>query len=154
MSLRRANRIAAVQFIYMWDINPSSSLADALQSFWREQKKLPKDYAFSESLICGVVEQQEKLDATIQTYAHNWEFSRIARIDLAILRLATYELYFRSDIPPIVSINEAIELSRQFSIEEAKRFINGILDRCKLDLKRPFREALKSHQPPHSPALN
>lgn len=155
MSQRRENRIAAVQFMYMWDINPSSSLGDALSSFWSIQKKPPLYYSFSESLINGIVDQQEKLDAIIKGYALNWDFKRIAKIDLAILRLAVYEMHFRPDIPPIVSINEAIDLSKEFSIDESKRFINGILDRCKLDIKRPLRDSVPSSKSAsQSPALN
>jgi len=73
--------------------------------------------------------------------AHNWDFDRIAKIDLAILRLAMFEMIFRKDIPPVVSINEAIDLSKQFSNADAKRFINGILDRLKDQLGRDARRA-------------
>ncbi len=69
------------------------------------------------------------------------EFERIAKIDLAILRLAMFEMIFRKDIPPVVSINEAIDLSKQFSNADAKRFINGILDRLKDQLGRDARRA-------------
>ena len=72
----------------------------------------------------------------IKALAHNWEFDRIARIDLAILRLAIFEMLHRKDIPPVVSINEAIDLSKQYSTADSKRFINGILDRMKDKLGR------------------
>ena len=77
----------------------------------------------------------------IRGLAQNWEFDRIARIDLAILRLAIYEMIYRRDIPPVVSINEAIDLSKQFSNADAKRFINGILDRMKDRIGRDARKA-------------
>jgi N utilization substance protein B len=75
-----------------------------------------------------------------QGLAHNWEFERIAKIDLAILRLAMFEMLHRKDIPPVVSINEAIDLSKQFSNADSKRFINGILDRLKDQLGRDARK--------------
>jgi len=110
--------------------------------FFENQQHSRDYYAFAEALIEGVVENHETIDDKIKAYLENWDFSRIAKIDLAILRLSVYELFFRTDIPPIVSINEAIDLSKTFSIEDSKRFINGILDRCKADLKRPLREAI------------
>lgn len=140
MSIRRDNRIAAIQFIYLWDINPSDDLPGDLKLFFENQKH-PRDYySFTEELIHGVIDHLKESDSVIREYAQNWDFNRIAKIDLAILRLAIYELLYRKDIPPIVSINEAIELSKMFSIEDAKRFINGILDRFKTSLHRPLRE--------------
>jgi N utilization substance protein B len=84
------------------------------------------------------------VDAKIRSLAENWDFERIAKIDLAILRLAIFEMLFRKDIPPVVSINEAIDLSKLFSNADAKRFINGILDRLKGQLDRPARTAADS----------
>ena len=81
-----------------------------------------------------------KIDAKIRALAQNWEFERIAKIDLAILRLALFEMLHRMDIPPVVSINEAIDLSKQYSSADAKRFINGVLDRMKDQLGRDARK--------------
>ena len=104
--------------------------------------ELPREhYAFGEELIHGVIEHQADIDARIKTLAQNWEFDRIAKIDLAILRIAMFEMIHRKDIPPVVSINEAIDLSKQFSNADAKRFINGILDRVKVQLGRDARKA-------------
>ena len=75
------------------------------------------------------------------SHANNWKFERIAKVDLSILRLAIYELLYRNDIPPIVSINEAIDLSKVFSNPDSKRFINGILDKMKDRINRPLRKA-------------
>ncbi len=98
-------------------------------------------YAYAEEIIQGVLLNQAEIDAHIRSLAHNWEFERIAKIDLAILRLAIFEMKYRKDIPPVVSINEAIDLSKQFSNLDAKRFINGILDRLKDQLGRDARKA-------------
>ena len=97
-------------------------------------------YAFGEELIHGVITNIADLDTRIKGLAHNWEFDRVARIDLAILRLAMFEMLHRKDIPPVVSINEAIDLSKQYSSADAKRFINGILDRMKDKLGRDSRK--------------
>ena len=72
-------------------------------------------YAFAEELIHGAIDHMDRIDAAIMSHASNWKFERIAKVDLSILRLAIYELLVRTDIPPIVSINEAIDLSKVFS---------------------------------------
>ncbi len=141
MSARRDNRVAAMQFLYQWSINPSDDLSGALELFFSGQPH-PRDYyAFGEELIRGTIEHLDEVDSVIRAYLRNWDFARIAKIDLAILRLAVYEMLKRRDIPPVVSINEAIDLSKEFSIPDAKRFINGILDQFKLTLDRPLRTA-------------
>ena len=74
-------------------------------------------------------------------FAQNWAFERVAKVDLATLRLAIFELLRRTDIPPVVTINEAIDIAKVFSTEESKRFVNGILDRYKATLGRDPRKA-------------
>ena len=141
MSSRRDNRVAAMQFLYQWSINKTNDLPGALALFFKEMEQ-PRDYyGFAEDLIHGAIHHLEEIDGVIREYLRNWEFDRISRIDLAILRLAIYEMLKRRDIPPIVSINEAIDLSKVYSIPDAKRFINGILDQFKLTLDRPLRSA-------------
>lgn len=140
-SRRRENRIAAMQFIYSWDLNPPEVRADAIYTFF-ENRSYPRNYYdFAEDLVNGALDRMEAVDGKIKELARNWDFHRIARVDLAILRLAIYELLFRTDIPPVVSINEAIELGKAYSSEESKRFINGILDKMKDSLTRPLRSA-------------
>jgi N utilization substance protein B len=141
MSRRRDNRIAAVQFLYMWEANPPKDLADELFHFFSSQEHPREHYAFAEELINGTIEHVAEIDDVIREHAKNWDFKRIARVDLAILRLAIFEMLHRRDIPPVVSINEAIDLSKTFSTPDAKRFINGILDQFKLKLVRPLRDA-------------
>ena len=140
MSIRRDNRIAAFQFLYMWDINPTDDLDIELKQFFDDQENPREFYNFAEELIRGTLDNRDEIDGEINSYAQNWSFRRIAKVDLAILRLAIYELLFRTDIPPVVSINEAIDLTKVFSIPDARRFINGILDQLKEKLNRPFRE--------------
>jgi len=125
----------------MWEANPPASLNDELLIFFSGQEHPREYYSFAEELIHGTIEHIEEINGIIKEYAKNWDFKRIARVDLAILRLAIYEMLYRKDIPPVVSINEAIDLSKLFSIPDAKRFINGILDQFKLKLDRPLRAA-------------
>ena len=140
MSNRRDNRIAAFQFLYRWDINPPEDIEVELKQFFDDQENPREFYDFAEELIHGTIENRDEIDSEINSYAQNWSFRRIAKVDLAILRLAIYELLYRTDIPPVVSINEAIDLTKVFSIPDARRFINGILDQLKAKLNRPSRE--------------
>jgi transcription antitermination protein NusB len=137
---RRECRAEAFQYLYAWSVNQPANLAEDLRLFF-EHLEHPRDhYAFAEELIHGAIEHIEELDGHIKALAHNWEFDRVAKIDLAILRLAMFEMLHRKDIPPVVSINEAIDLSKQYSSVDAKRFINGVLDRMKDKLGRDSRK--------------
>jgi N utilization substance protein B len=138
---RRDGRVAAVQYLYAWSLNSPKNLADDLRLFFENFPESRDHYAFGEEIIHGLIEHAPEIDARIKELAQNWEFDRIAKIDLAILRVAMFEMIYRKDIPPVVSINEAIDLSKQFSNADAKRFINGILDRLKDQLGRDARKA-------------
>jgi N utilization substance protein B len=140
-SKRRLNRVAAMQFLYAEQANPHESLSEALYWFFTRQEHPRPWYGFAEALAEGAWQQRKEIDDVIQAHTRNWDFERIARVDLAILRLAIHELLHRRDIPPIVSINEAIDLSKTYSSPDSKRFINGILDRMKDSLDRPLRKA-------------
>ena len=137
---RRDGRVVALQYLYAWSMNAPANLANDLATFF-ENCEMPREhYAFGEELIHGVIEHAADIDSHIKGLAHNWEFDRIAKIDLAILRLAMFEMIYRKDIPPVVSINEAIDLSKTLSNSDAKRFINGILDRLKDQVGRDARK--------------
>ena len=137
---RRDGRVAAVQFLYSWELNRPEDLANALELFFPEMEQPRDHYAFGEELIHGTIEHVAEIDAHIRALAQNWDFERIAKIDLTILRVAIFEMLYRKDIPPVVSINEAINLSKEFSNMDAKRFINGILDRLKDQTGRDARK--------------
>lgn len=141
---RRDGRVAALQYLFSWSINRPERLADDLGVFFVNLELAdgkPRDhYAFGEELIHGVIDHCDEIDGRIRGLAQNWDFDRIAKIDLAILRLAIFEMIHRKDIPPVVSINEAIDLSKLFSNADAKRFINGILDKLKDQVGRDARK--------------
>lgn len=141
MSRRRENRMAAMQFLYMAESNRPDDLNEALRVFFESQPK-GRDYLqFGEELAEGACRHMAEVDQAIKRYTENWAFQRIAKVDLAVLRLAIHELLHRRDIPPVVTINEAIEIAKLFSEPESKRFVNGILDQVKNTLDRPLRTA-------------
>jgi N utilization substance protein B len=143
-SPRRDNRAAAMQFLYMWEVNRSDDRNEAVRQFFSDQEH-PRDYyGFSEELVQGTLDHLEEIDALIKRHAHNWAFHRIARVDLAVLRLGIFELLYRRDIPPVVTINEAIELGKTYSTPDSRRFLNGILDQVKGSLDRPARTAAEA----------
>jgi N utilization substance protein B len=137
---RRQNRVAAMQFIYMHSINKSETTPDMLRRFFENQENPREFYEFAEELVLGVIEHAAEVDKRIDECSSNWKFERIAKVDLAILRLAVYELLHREDIPPIVTIDEAIDISKEYSDDDARRFINGMLDKIKESLSRPLRQ--------------
>ncbi len=143
MSSRRISRECAAQFLYQQDANvlPEPELVKALEGFWSLREITDPVKVFGEELIRGVLAKRKEVDEKIKSHADNWDFDRIAKVDLSVLRLAVYELLFREDIPPVVSINEAIEIAKRFSTEESGRFVNGILDRVRKDLLRPSRQS-------------
>jgi N utilization substance protein B len=138
---RHDGRIAALQYLYAWSINTPESLENDLHVFFVDQDNPREHYAFGEEIIQGVIANRDEIDAEIKVLAQNWDFGRIAKIDLAILRIAMFEMLHRRDIPPVVSINEAIDISKEYSNSDSKRFINGILDRLKDKLGRDARKA-------------
>ncbi len=163
MGKRREARERAVQFLFQHDVNPPDELEAALEQFWNSQRltafldakgqalwgqavELPPmtteeaaTRLFSDTLIHGVLQNREAVDKLIIKYAQNWELHRMAVVDRNVLRLAIYEMLYREDIPPIVSINEAVDIAKKFSTEDSGKFVNGILDKVKADLMRPAR---------------
>jgi len=134
MRKRTRARELALQVLYQIDITGDKYDA-SLNNFWQahEQEDLgdPEIKKFTEELVCGVRSNLAVIDAKISQYAANWKLERMAVVDRNILRLSCFELVFRADIPPKVSINEAVELAKRFSDLQASKFVNGILDKIK-----------------------
>ena len=128
MGLRRESRELALQMLYALDSNASVGPREMLQMFREEQPVSDRLRLFAEELVQGVLEQRPTIDAAIKERSKNWSLSRMPKVDLNIMRLATYELMFRGDIPKKVSINEAIEIARRFGDKDSPAFVNGILD--------------------------
>ena len=140
-SPRRRNRSVAVQFLYAWELNRPEDLCDALDEFFLERELKRDEFSYAEELIHGATSKMEEIDPLIDKMAENWDFDRIAIIDLTLLRLGIHELLHRPDVPPVVVINEIIDLGKAYSEEKSKRFLNGILDRVLAQLDRPARES-------------
>jgi N utilization substance protein B len=129
MGIRREARELAVQMLYALDANSSVLLRETLQTFREEQPEVTNRVRkFAEELVHGVQSQRAVIDEAIKARSKNWSLSRMPRVDLNVMRLAAYELMFRSDIPKKVSINEAIEIVRRYGDKESPAFVNGILD--------------------------
>ncbi|MBM3825340.1 MAG: transcription antitermination factor NusB [Verrucomicrobia bacterium] len=138
---RHESRVAAMRFLVSWEIQRHPDLVTGLHDFFAEHPERREEYAFAEELIHGVIRELSAVDGVIARLASNWSFERIAKVDLAVLRLGVHELMGREDIPPVVSINEAVDVAKEFSTEESRRFVNGILDRYKGELSRDPRTA-------------
>jgi N utilization substance protein B len=141
MGLRRAGREAAIQFLYQYDTYKPTDLDGALKAFWKQSEEKKGVCDFAEDLLRGVIGKLPEIDPKIRGLADNWDFERLAVVDRNILRLAIYEMLYRPEIPPVVSINEAIEIAKKFSTAESGAFVNGLLDKVKKDVLRPAREA-------------
>ena len=127
MTLRRKAREYALQMLFQWEI--SRQEPERLEAgFWKNMRAEKTTRAFANQLLEGAVAESKAIDDLLSRHAQNWRLDRMAAVDRAILRLAVYELCFGADTPPKVVINEAVELAKKFSSEEAAGFINGILD--------------------------
>ncbi len=113
--------------------------AAAFKSFWEDRAAPPEVQQFAESLVQGTLEHVGEIDRVITRSATHWSLARIAPVERNILRLATFELLYRDDIPERVAINEAIELAKLYGSEESGAFVNGILDQIRLILHPPER---------------
>ena len=114
-SPRRQNRTAAFRFLYQWEMNPPDDVATELNDFLEKLEKKEGYFSYAIELVDGILEKLEEIDALINELVANWEFSRIAKTDLAILRLGIYEILYRIDVPPVLVIDEALEISKDFS---------------------------------------
>jgi len=143
MGKRREGREAAVQLLFHWDMNVRQPLEKAdLDRFWQLRTANQATKEFATRVAAGVIAEQGTIDEKISRYTANYELKRISAVDRNILRVAIYEMLFCNDVPPIVAINEAIDIAKKFGTEESGKFVNGVLDRVKLDLNRPLRTAM------------
>jgi N utilization substance protein B len=125
---RRKSREAALQALFLIEMNPLNSKEGSLAVFSENFPVKEGSQPYFSRLVRGVGEQKEAIDRLIKDYAENWRIERMSGVDRNILRIAVYELVYCNDIPPRVAINEAIDLGKQYGAEESGAFINGILD--------------------------
>ena len=131
MGSRRAARELALQALYQVDLlGGAETERPSLALFWEhfDPEADPETQAFARELVDGVRDAQERIDGLIAAAAEHWRLPRLSRVDLNLLRLATFELIGRPEIPASVTLNEAVEIARRFSSEESAGFVNGVLD--------------------------
>lgn len=159
---RRNSREWALQMLFCLDVAPpETTLDDFFVTFWNLQASLLEengDYgrdaleeyekpannmyrAFAEKLVRGTWEKRDEIDARISRYLINWTLSRMGAVDRNALRLAFFELFFDDATPPVVVVNEAIDVVKYFSMRDSGKFVNGVLDRAIKDVDRPLRES-------------
>jgi len=135
---RRRAREAALQMLYQWEVGRAGPY-EVVATYWpsRESKEEISEElrAFANALVKGTIERVAEIDELLSARAHNWRIERMAAIDRLVLRLAVFELLSAPATPPKVVINEALELTRTFSSDEAVAFVNGVLDAVRKDLK-------------------
>lgn len=135
MRKRTKARELALQFLYSLDLRKFEGM-DNLGEFLKEQTQDEEVTIYTKRLIEGVSTQRAVIDRRIQEIAKNWSLKRMAAIDRSILRMGAYELLHCQDIPAKVAINEAIELGKKFSTENSGSFINGILDKIRVETEK------------------
>ena len=126
-STRRKGRELAVQALYQIEMTGDAS-AGAVDFFLRHFEGSTQTKEFARRLVSGVVSQQAAIDQLIDRCTENWKLERLSKVDLIILRVATYEIAFCTDIPEAVSLDEAIEIAKRFGNADSASFINGVLD--------------------------
>jgi transcription antitermination factor NusB len=136
MRKRSLARELALQILYQYDISGPEVVEEAEQLL-SDRCSDPAVVRFATGLVSGWWENRVYIDELIQRSAHNWDLSRMAMIDRNILRLGTYELVFRPDIPAAVSINEAIDMAKKYSTQYSGQFVNGVLDNIRIQIQTP-----------------
>jgi transcription antitermination protein NusB len=127
MGSRRQARERALQILFQWDIHGNTE--HWLEDFWEREPTTDEVRQFANRLVDGVMVNHKELDHLIGAHATNWKVSRMPVVDRNILRAALYELLWMSDVPAKVTVNEAIELAKQFADDDTKKFVNGVLDK-------------------------
>lgn len=141
---RHLLRLWAVQFLFQRDYNQTDTWDEALDLFLEDKKKkMSKKMAvFFQERIDGVSMNLDALDEQIKAHSDNWDLHRMGGVDRNVLRLGFYELLHCEDVPPIVAVNEAVQLAKELSSDESAKFVNGILDKLIRKLDRPLRQGV------------
>jgi len=127
MGARHSGREAALQMLFQ--IEASGVDAEkAITLFWRNFEADPEGRAYADDAVRGIVEKLAELDAKISAASSNWRIERMTRVDRNLLRLGTWELLFRTDVPRAVVLDEAVELAKSYGTDESSAFVNGVLN--------------------------
>ncbi len=133
MGSRRKARIIAMQSLYSWDVS-ALNREQLLDFEWVDRREGREEtFAFARLIIAGVLEHIDEVNAAIEDHLEHWDIARLSRVDLAILRMATYSLLFQQDVPASVTIDEAIAIAKEYGADESYKFVNGVLDAIRRD---------------------
>jgi len=135
MGARTAAREAALQMLFSADLGSHPADA-AVQNFWREFPGDPEGRAYADAAVRGVLAERERVDERVRKASQNWRLERMTAIDRNVLRLGTWELLYRPDVPRAVIIDESVEIAKRFGGKESAAFVNGVLDRIADDCGR------------------
>lgn len=119
-----------MQFLYGWDIG-GGDLDEALACSDNLKQEVVDISLYALELIRGTADKKAELDELIVRYCANWDLKRIAVVDRNVLRMALYEMLYRDDVPPVVAIDEAVDIAKKYSTDGSGGFVNGILDRIR-----------------------
>ena len=128
---RRKGRILSFQALYSWDLG-NVDIDNVLDFAWVEKETLERmgdeSLSFTRLLVSGTIEHIEEIDSVIKSHLTNWDFDRLNKVDLAILRISVYPLLFQKDLHSSIIIDEAIDISKEFGSDDSFKFINAVLD--------------------------
>jgi len=120
-----------MQALFSWDFTRQKT-EDLLEFSWLDSERLASfeqdTLLFARLIVQGTLENIEDIDKKIKAQLEHWQFDRLGRVDLSILRMSMYALFYQKDIPATVTIDEAIDLAKRYGSEESYRFVNGVLD--------------------------
>lgn len=143
MGRRRKAREDSLRLLFQLEFN-NTQLEDTLNQYW-ETRRTPNEIRdYSTWLVKGIHSHQKEIDRFIQSVSEHWRISRMALVDRNILRVAVFELLYEKNVAPAIVINEAIEIAKKYSGEEAATFVNGILDAVREKIEKT-KESLKDN---------
>lgn len=135
MGVRRRARELAMQALFYMDANQDAS-SQMLERFCENFAPPQKARPFFLKLVNGVIKAKPQIDTLIEDFSKNWSMQRMSRVDRNVMRVAVFEILFCPDIPPKVSINEAIDIGKKFGTEDSGAFINGIVDSIRIAIEK------------------
>ena len=136
MGARHSGREAALQMLFQLEASGVSP-DQAIELFWRTFEDAdPEGKTYADAIVRGVADNLDGIDKRVTAASQNWRLERMSRVDRNLLRLGTWELMFRTDVPRAVILDEAVELAKSFGTDESSGFVNGVLDRIASDVGR------------------
>jgi len=135
---RRLAREYTMKLLYQMEMQKEELNEGFVEDFIQEHVAEKCDNEYIKEVSLGVWENIEKIDSLINTYSSGWNVTRMSKVDLSVLRLSIFELMFKKDIPSGVAINEAVELSKNYSSDDAPAFVNSLVN--SIDFSNPNRD--------------